>query len=105
MSGIQQDASRALLHNPLAAQDAQTIFTVAELKEKDIPSVTIPQEAKDIVSQNSKAFAVYQGLLNATGSPEVLQILNSYTENATRQLKLGRSPEDVVKTLDMGGNA
>ena len=105
VSGIQQDASRALLHNPLAAQDAQTIFTVADLKEKDIPSVTIPQEAKDIVSQNSKAFAVYQGLLNKTGSPEVLQIFNAYTENATRQLKLGRSPEDVVKTLDIGRNA
>ena len=105
VSGIQQDASRALLHNPLAAQDAQIIFTVADLKEKDIPSVTIPQEAKDIVSQNSKAFAVYQGLLNKTGSPEVLQIFNAYTENATRQLKLGRSPEDVVKTLDIGRNA
>lgn len=105
VSGIQQDASRALLHNPLAVQDAQTIFTVADLKEKDIPSVTIPQEVKDIVSQNSKAFAVYQGLLNKTGSPEVLQIFNAYTENATRQLKLGRSPEDVVKTLDMGRNA
>lgn len=105
VSGIQQDASRALLHNPLAAQDAQTIFTVAELKEKDIPSVTIPQEAKDIVSQNSKALSVYRGLLNSTGSSEALQILNSYTEVATRLLKLGKSPEEVVKTLDMGRNA